>query len=771
MRRHNLLWVPLALICQIAVASDRISDAVLGVLEGFKQQHLEAERARIIDLHGSYLSSGAERDRKLMSLALGVHYLESDHKLADQYLSDAIKATDVGDPLMPIIKFFLAQAKLKSGAYEDSVGLLEGLLLDQPNDAWRKAILGFLIENHFAAGNYEQLAKKFRQFSDSYTFGRRQESLARIAINAYEKRGDYANALEVLEELARSYPTTEDSRWAFQRLIDYTCEVKNRNIYYFSDELLTAISRNMGIDDGIKDLVVSLVSGKIRFEKHLPRFLTPSERAELFFRLRFYDNAAREYEILYKDAVDRVDLKDRAHFAFQAGRSYFRQLNNLKSAEWFSRFIVENKQNKLLHKAYELLGDSLKYLGFPSQASEQFTRSLAIKKDKLVQWERFWSTYRSGDYRAALSQLEGNGAVTIRPADEPHVVTYWHGRILEKLGRKREALAKYSEILSSSGDSFYANLVAAQYPNLVDVRPRSTNQIESDQQGKLSHKNLLSARALPKSGVFSDSNAFVRPELKVVDDLLRVGLKNVAAMQLASIRWGDYNQEEAFSAVSRLAWVLEDYQPNRRIRSFNFSPLRNLPVSFAEFVSHQIRNTDDWKIYYPIAFESIVNSIAKSAEVDRFLILSIMRAESFYNKEARSSVGALGLMQLMPYTAVRVAATLKDVEFDVNDLLKPEINISYGGYYLGKLVRYYNGNQYVAAAAYNAGPTVVNHWLQGCQRCSTEEFVETIPYRETRRYVREVMKTFAHYQRVYLDRLLPLQMPALPDNLPSEEIF
>lgn len=777
MRRCVLLTIVVALSSSVALASGRISSAVFEVIEDLKQQQLEAEQKRIDGLHGSYLSTGVAHDRKLTSLALGVHYLETNHRLATQYLSSAEMSCRANDVLLPIVRFFLAQAKFRAGAYTESVLILADLLEGQPADAWRKPIFGLLIENYFEAGDFDQLAMVFKEYSENFSFSRRQENLARLAVQAFEKRGDGARAIEVLEELARSYPTTEDSRWAFRRLVELTCEAGAGPRYDFSDKLLVAMSRNVVLDEGIRELLVNLVSGRVRLDNQPARVLSPDDRAELLFRLRLYDEAAQENLALYDDAVARGDLRGRAHFAFQLGRAYLRMHNSQKSAEWFSRFIAQNPKSSLVHKARELLGDSFKYLGMPKLAAEQFELSLALKNDKFVRWERFWNTYRAADYKGALAMLEEPGYIEPRPGDEEQSLTYWHGRILEKLGAKKEALEKFTEILGENGDAYYANLIAVQHPELIEPSALAAAERAAERRAKSESKGLsLAAKILPKAphegGSLPPSTAPTRPELKVVDDLLRVGLKDIATMQLSSLKWSDYNHEEAFAAVSRLAWVLDDYQPSRRIRSFGFSQLRNLPASFKDYLIHQASNGDDWKIYYPMAFEAIVHPIAKNAEVDPFLILSIMRSESFYNKEARSPVGAQGLMQLMPYTAVKIASILKDNSFDVNDLTRPEINIGYGGYYLGKLLHYYGGNPYVAAAAYNAGPVAVNHWLQGCDKCATEEFVETIPYRETRRYVREVMKTYAHYRRVYLSQAILSPLPPLPVSLPEgEEIF
>jgi soluble lytic murein transglycosylase len=199
--------------------------------------------------------------------------------------------------------------------------------------------------------------------------------------------------------------------------------------------------------------------------------------------------------------------------------------------------------------------------------------------------------------------------------------------------------------------------------------------------------------------------------------------------------------------------------------------MQSIPRDYVQLLEHQRKHKDAWKIFYPEAYEKIISPISKGIKISPYLVLAIMRAESFYNKDANSPVGAYGLMQLMPYTALKIANLLHDEEFDMLELGRPEVNISYGAYYLDRLIRYYSGNPYVAVAAYNAGPKAVSQWVTSCAQCEPDEFIESIPFRETRRYVREVMRNFVQYNRIYLERPEPLPLPPMPSRLPEEEIF
>ncbi len=172
-----------------------------------------------------------------------------------------------------------------------------------------------------------------------------------------------------------------------------------------------------------------------------------------------------------------------------------------------------------------------------------------------------------------------------------------------------------------------------------------------------------------------------------------------------------------------------------------------------------------------IPFASYVHEISGAMDIDPYLILAIMRSESGFNSRALSQAGAQGLMQLMPYTAVRLSRLFDDADFKLDQLQTADTNITYGSLYLSLLLHYYGGHEIPAVAAYNAGPTIVNKWLKECQGCPNDAFVEFIPYGETRNYVKKVMSTFTAFRLQetqsppdYMQKKLPVALPET-DNI------
>jgi len=173
-----------------------------------------------------------------------------------------------------------------------------------------------------------------------------------------------------------------------------------------------------------------------------------------------------------------------------------------------------------------------------------------------------------------------------------------------------------------------------------------------------------------------------------------------------------------------------------------------------------------------IPFASYVHQISSTMDIDPYLILAIMRSESGFNSRALSQAGAQGLMQLMPYTAVRLSRLFDDPDFKLDQLTTADTNITYGSLYLSLLLHYYGGHEIPAVAAYNAGPTIVNKWLKECQGCPNDAFVEFIPYGETRNYVKKVMSTFTAFRLQETQSPPDFMQKKLPSTLPdTDNIF
>jgi soluble lytic murein transglycosylase len=156
---------------------------------------------------------------------------------------------------------------------------------------------------------------------------------------------------------------------------------------------------------------------------------------------------------------------------------------------------------------------------------------------------------------------------------------------------------------------------------------------------------------------------------------------------------------------------------------------------------------DAWRAAFPLPYELNLRSEAARNQLDPMLIAGLIRQESAFESKALSHAGAIGLMQVEPTTALKLARQLK-VRYARTRLTDPGYNLQLGSRYLANLIQSF-GTPEAALAAYNAGEDHVVQWTTGQNYLETPEFVESIPFTETREYVQIVIRNSDVYRQVY----------------------
>jgi soluble lytic murein transglycosylase len=163
------------------------------------------------------------------------------------------------------------------------------------------------------------------------------------------------------------------------------------------------------------------------------------------------------------------------------------------------------------------------------------------------------------------------------------------------------------------------------------------------------------------------------------------------------------------------------------------------------------------RVAYPLAYSDLASSAASDAGVSPTLLLALVRQESFYDPDAGSSAGALGLTQVIPSTGESIAVTLGSASFTASDLYRPNVSLKFGASYLSDQLKQFDGDPYRALAAYNGGPGAASSAADSAG-ADEDLFVEDLEFDETRDYVRLVLENYARYRQLYegIDR------PSLP---------
>ena len=308
----------------------------------------------------------------------------------------------------------------------------------------------------------------------------------------------------------------------------------------------------------------------------------------------------------------------------------------------------------------------------------------------------------NGDWKAAAA------AVELMPKEqrEDSAWQYWYGRALIKLGRTQEAnlvLTKVSKERLFQG-FFASDLIQTAYPlNLP------TPQV-TEQHIQLLKKNPAIARALE----------FYR--LKQ-EDASRIEWDYVTK------RMPEWGKQTAATIAYNMGWY------DRAI-----------------FTLSRAENRNNTTIRFPIVYKDVILTEAKRQQLSPSWVFAIARRESAFVPDARSPVGALGLMQLMPLTAKQLSRKLREPYLSPNQLLDVRRNVHLGTAYLNQLFEDLGDNFVLATAAYNAGPHRVYQWLPP-ERVAMDAdiWIENIPFYETREYVKNVLI----YRMIYENRISP----------------
>ncbi len=460
---------------------------------------------------------------------------------------------------------------------------------------------------------------------------------------------------------------------------------------------------------------------------------------------------ARTYSTLgrYEDAV-RVYLELASE---QSGRSDGTEA--LFKAAWLAYHGGRHEE------AISLFADFLKRYPHDNAADEAL-------------WYTAWSAYRLGRLPAAIDSLH---QLRQRFSKSPLVqrTYYWEGRFAALEGDLHSARLAFEQAIEMEPLDYYGVLASQRLTGLEDdVQPVAFTgggellasigelpDVAEPTPKERTPEEALAAQALSRMPdrddlpwgpkVFNWKTATAKRLVR----LMQLGLPDAAADLVGDLDVlpGKSRGEVAYGRA-RLLYALADYNGAYRLAASAFRQhIKDLPRG------SQVRY---FRMAYPDAYRSLVLAAAHEFSVSPWLILSVMRQESAFDDRARSWASANGLMQIIPPTGMRIAEALGIDSYDHGLLRDPATSVRFGAWYLSQLVTKYRGNVALAIGSYNAGPEAMSAWLTRSPGRELDEFVEEIPYRETRHYVKRVLGNFAVYRVLYSGK--PLE---LPERVPS----
>ncbi|MCC0176748.1 transglycosylase SLT domain-containing protein [Waterburya agarophytonicola K14] len=303
---------------------------------------------------------------------------------------------------------------------------------------------------------------------------------------------------------------------------------------------------------------------------------------------------------------------------------------------------------------------------------------------------------------------------------------FWIAKWATKLNRPEDATQAYQLVLARFPRSYYAwrSAVALGW----DVGDFTTVRYKTPEVVKIE-------RIFPPGG----SETF--------QELYKLGLEEEAWAQFQT-EISDKPQSTNLTVADEFTQGLFKLYQGKNLRGINqiwYLEDRDTPEDKQQW--QQLRQTPEyWQALYPFPFENTILKWSKQRGLNPLLVTALIRQESRFEPEIESSAGALGLMQVIPPTAKTAA---KNIGLSNYSLTKPEDNVNIGTYYLDFTHKKYNNNSMLAVASYNAGPNAVAKWVSRYGLKDVDEFVEKIPYRETKGYVESVFENYWNYMLVY----------------------
>jgi len=286
--------------------------------------------------------------------------------------------------------------------------------------------------------------------------------------------------------------------------------------------------------------------------------------------------------------------------------------------------------------------------------------------------------------------------------------------------------------LKNSGVSTWRNNFINTYYGIRAGKKRNDKSSASKQNN---HREIslqepsLSANArfhysrgveLSATGFYEDASY----EIKKLENSIRKNLSGV--MWLATL----FNNAHAYPDAVRIMQLYKDFKT--KIKE------KELTENF-------------WRNFYPLAYAETIRDSAKSHGVDPYFVKGLIRQESLFDAQVQSRAGAIGLMQIMPETGRLLHANSKmNGPYNTDILFDPETNIQLGIQYISQLNRKFNKNGTHILISYNAGPHMLKKWLKRFSHLDDPDvFIESIPYPETRKYVKKVLRNYSIYRTLY----------------------
>lgn len=450
-----------------------------------------------------------------------------------------------------------------------------------------------------------------------------------------------------------------------------------------------------------------------------------AEFAAALYRNRKRDDAEHLFQTVLQNQSAPVDARAQSLYYLaeiardkddgQKNRDFVAQLRTLApDSSWMTEALMSAGNMYMLRRDYET--------AIPFYA-EIYQRQKNGRQAPFTHWKTAWLTYRMGKKDDAKRLFEEQLSMYPNSAEVPNAI-YWLGRMAESEGDKKLARAYYQKLADNYRYFYYANLARVRMagvgsetvdPPLLESLPRPTAP-PRDWEPPADNVRAQKAQLLANAALYE----FAVAEMQAAS----AGSPPWEAKSVAEI----YNEQGSYI---------------RAIETLK----RAVPGYFAADIPQIPRPV--WEGLFPRPFWQELTRDAAANQLDPHIVASLIRQESEFNPSAISTANAMGLMQLLPSVGKGLAKQMKIKHFSTDELLVADTNLRLGTRYFRQMVDHFGGQVEYALAAYNAGEDRVDDWRKNGNFADVEEFVESIPFTQTREYVQAIMRNAVIYKLLY----------------------
>ena len=423
---------------------------------------------------------------------------------------------------------------------------------------------------------------------------------------------------------------------------------------------------------------------------------------------------------------------------FRLGRLLWNLGRNQEGLEYFKLILKTTLKPSWKIRARFFIARVYENIGRPGRALPHYRALLEMGGDhpylEKAAWRLAWMPLKDHQWETALTRLRENVRRWPQGRLAPRNL-FWTAKALEALGRAGEALNTYARLLEEFPYTYYG-VRAEQKLKALKRRVPGANHPKVVKTGFVPSEEPPPGLSRPLSPPerFHYERALTLSELGLYPSARREARRAAATVRknLSGVLWASdlFLKARAFPEALRVLYLYRDYK--------QAGGEKDLPVAF-------------WKNFFPRAFFPLIEPPAREFGVDPYFVNGLIRQESLFDAEVVSPAGARGLMQIMPETGRRLfTPDPRHPKYEPDALFDPGLNIRLGIKYLGRLAEKYGDNGVHLLISYNAGPQVLEKWRKRFQQIKDEDlFIESLPYPETRGYVKRVLRNVGIYRRLY----------------------